>query len=69
MPLKNTSAFQDESVLEAQKIMIREKIDLMPMVDKETSTKIVGVLTSEGVARWLIPKLKSLFGEMGSRIL
>lgn len=50
MPLKNISAFQDESVLEAQKIMIREKIDLMPVVDKETSTKVVGVLTSEGVA-------------------
>ena len=51
MPLKNVSAFQDESALEAQKIMIREKIDLMPVVDKETSTKVVDVLTSEGVVR------------------
>jgi predicted transcriptional regulator len=30
--------------------MTREKIDLMPVVDREAPTKVVGVLTSEGVA-------------------
>jgi Zn-dependent protease/CBS domain-containing protein len=50
MPLKKLSVFQDESILEAYKIMIREKIDLLPVVDRETPTKIVGVLTSESVA-------------------
>lgn len=50
MPLKNISVFEDESILEANKIMIREKIDLIPVVDKQNSTKIVGVLTSEAVS-------------------
>ena len=50
MPLKNISVFEDESILEANKIMIREKIDLIPVVDKETRTKILGVLTSEAIA-------------------
>lgn len=50
MPLKNISVFEDESILEANKIMTREKIDLIPVVDKETPTKIVGVLTSEAIA-------------------
>jgi CBS domain-containing protein len=49
MPLKKLSVFQDESILEAYKIMTREKIDLIPVVDRETPTKIVGVLTSESV--------------------
>ena len=50
MPLKNISVYEDESILEANKIMTREKIDLIPVVDKETPTKIVGVLTSEAIA-------------------
>ena len=50
MPIKNISVFEDESILEANKIMTREKIDLVPVVDKETPTKIVGVLTSEAIA-------------------
>ncbi len=50
MPLKNISVFEDESILEANKIMIREKIDLIPVVDRQNSTKIVGVLTSEAVS-------------------
>jgi len=50
MPIKNISVFKDESILEANKIMTREKIDLVPVVDKETPTKIVGVLTSEAIA-------------------
>jgi Zn-dependent protease/CBS domain-containing protein len=50
MPLKKLSVFQDESILEAYKIMTQEKVDLMPVVDRKISTKIVGVLTSESVA-------------------
>ena len=51
MPLKNISTFPDEAVFEAYKIMTKEKIDLMPVVDKESPTKVVGVLTSEAVAK------------------
>ncbi len=50
MPLKNISVYEDESILEANKIMSTEKIDLIPVVDKENPTKIVGVLTSEAIA-------------------
>jgi len=50
MPIKNISVHEDESILEANKIMTREKIDLIPVVDKEMPTKIVGVLTSEAIA-------------------
>ncbi len=50
MPIKNISVFDDESILEANKIMMREKIDLVPVVDKENRTKILGVLTSEAIA-------------------
>ncbi len=50
MPLKNISTYPDEAVLEAYKLMTKEKIDLLPVVDKETPTKVVGVLTSEAIA-------------------
>jgi CBS domain-containing protein len=50
MPLKNISLYEDESILEANKIMTSQKIDLIPVVDKQTPTKIVGVLTSEAIA-------------------
>ena len=50
MPLKNISVFEDESILEVNKTMAGEKIDLVPVVDKQTPTKIVGVLTSKAVA-------------------
>ena len=50
MPLKNISVFEDESILEAAKIMTREKIDLIPVVDKLMPNKVVGVLTSEAVS-------------------
>ena len=51
MPLKNISTHPDEAVFEAYKIMIKEKIDLLPVVDKESPVKVVGVLTSEAVAK------------------
>lgn len=50
MPLKNISTYPDEAVIEAYKHMTKEKIDLLPVVDKEMPTKIIGVLTSEAVA-------------------
>jgi CBS domain-containing protein len=50
MPIKNISTYPDEAVLEAYKIMTKEKIDLLPVVDRETPTKVVGILTSKAVA-------------------
>ena len=50
MPLKNISVYEDESILEANKLITQEKIDLIPVVDRESSTKVVGVLTSEAIA-------------------
>jgi len=59
LPIKQVSVFQDESILEAYKVMSREKIDLVPVVDREAPTKIVGVVTSEGVA-YAYEKAKAL---------
>jgi Zn-dependent protease/CBS domain-containing protein len=59
LPLKQVSIFQDESILEAYKTMSREKMDLLPVVDREAPTKIVGVVTSEGVA-YAYEKAKAL---------
>ena len=50
MPLKNISTYPDEAVLEVYKLMTKEKIDLVPVVDRETPTKVIGVLTSEAIA-------------------
>jgi Zn-dependent protease len=50
MPLKNISTFPDEAVLEAYKLTSREKIDLIPVVDRDAPSKVVGVLTSEAIA-------------------
>jgi CBS domain-containing protein len=50
MPLKQISIYQDESILEAHKITIREKIDLIPVVLRENPSKVVGALTSEAIA-------------------
>jgi CBS domain-containing protein len=50
MPIKNISTRPDEAVFEAYKLMTKEKIDLLPVVEKEMPTKVVGVLTSETVA-------------------
>ncbi len=59
LPIKHISVFSDESILEAYKVMSREKIDLIPVVDKEAPSKIVGVVTSEGVA-YAYEKAKTL---------
>ena len=50
MPVKQISVFQDESILEAYKAMAQEKVSLIPVVDREAPSKVVGVVTSEGVA-------------------
>jgi len=50
MPIKKISTYPDEAVFEAYKIMTKEKIDLLPVVERENPMKVVGVLTSETVA-------------------
>ncbi len=50
MPLKNISTYPDEAVFESYKLMTKEKIDLLPVVERDIPTKVVGVLTSEAVA-------------------
>jgi Zn-dependent protease len=59
LPVKHISIFQDESVLEAYKVMTREKAHLLPVVDREAPTKVVGVLTSESIT-YAHEKAKSL---------
>jgi Zn-dependent protease/CBS domain-containing protein len=59
LPSKQITIFQDESILEAYKIMSREKIDLVPVVDRQAPNKVVGVVTSEGVA-YAYEKAKAL---------
>jgi Zn-dependent protease/CBS domain-containing protein len=51
LPLISASVLPEDAVLEAHKIMLKQKIDLVPVVMKENPNKIVGVLTSEGVSR------------------
>jgi Zn-dependent protease/CBS domain-containing protein len=50
MPLKKIGVFEDESILEAYKTMSREKIDLLPVINRDMPNMIVGVLTNEAVA-------------------
>jgi len=59
MPLRKISVFKDESVLEAQKIMMAQKIDVVPVVDRSDPSKVVCVLTSEGMSA-AIEKAKNL---------
>jgi Zn-dependent protease/CBS domain-containing protein len=50
LPLIQAYVLADDAVLEAHKVMLKQKIDLVPVVEKGNPRKIVGVLTSEGVA-------------------
>lgn len=59
LPIKLVSVFQDESILEAYKVMSRGKIDLVPVVDREAPIRVVGVVTSESVA-YAYEKAKTL---------
>lgn len=56
---KQVSIFDDESILEAYKVMTREKLDLIPVVDRAAPTRVIGVVTSEGVA-YAYEKAKNL---------
>lgn len=49
LPVRNVSTFLDGSVLEAYKTMSREKIDTIPVVDKGSPLKVIGVLTAENI--------------------
>jgi len=51
MPLRLITVFADESILEANKLMAREKIDLIPVVSKDERTKVVGVLTGDALMK------------------
>jgi CBS domain-containing protein len=50
LPTNKISVFVDESILEAYKLMTREKVGLIPVVYREEPNKVAGVVTSEGVA-------------------
>jgi len=46
---KQISVFDDESAMEAYKIMVKERVNLLPVVDRVTPTKVIGVVTAEGI--------------------
>jgi len=50
LPIKQVSVSPTDSILDAYKIMTKEKIDLIPVVEKENPTKVTGVVTSEAIA-------------------
>jgi Zn-dependent protease/CBS domain-containing protein len=50
LPKKQVSVFSDESILEAHKLMIKEGIDLIPVVSREEPSKVIGAVTSESVS-------------------
>jgi hypothetical protein len=51
LPFVHASAFPDVSVLEAHKIMLEGKLDVVRVVERENPRKVVGVLKSEGIAQ------------------
>jgi Zn-dependent protease/CBS domain-containing protein len=51
MPIAKISVFDDESILEANKIIVREKIDLIPVVKKDNPLLVTGVITSEAISK------------------
>jgi Zn-dependent protease len=59
LPIKKLSIFDDESVLEAYKVIRHEKIDLLPVVDREASDRVIGIITNERIAL-AIEKAKTL---------
>lgn len=50
MPLKNIYVAPDDPVLEANKIMSKQKMDLIPVIDEGAPSKIVGVITGECIS-------------------
>ncbi len=59
LPVKQVSTFSDGSILEAYKTMTREKVDVVPVVEREAPAKVVGVVTSQSIA-YAYEKAKSL---------
>jgi len=59
LPVKQLAVFSDESVLEAYKIMARERVNLLPVVERQSPAKVVGVLTNESIA-YAYEKAKAL---------
>jgi CBS domain-containing protein len=59
LPINRLSIFDDMSVLEAHTIMRREKIDLLPVVEREAPDRVIGVITNESIA-FAIEKAKTL---------
>jgi Zn-dependent protease/CBS domain-containing protein len=59
LPMKKLLIFDDESVLEAYKIMRHERIDLLPVVNREATDIVMGIITNESIAS-AIEKAKTL---------
>jgi Zn-dependent protease/CBS domain-containing protein len=59
LPIKKVSIFSDEPAVDAYKIMAKEKIDLVPVVHRDNTSKVVGVVTSESIA-YAYEKAKSM---------
>jgi Zn-dependent protease/CBS domain-containing protein len=51
MPISKRWVHEDESILEANKLIIREKIDVLPVVKKDNPSVLVGVITSEAISK------------------
>jgi len=51
MPISKICVHEDESILEANKLNIKEKIDVLPVVKKDNPTQLVGVITSEAIGK------------------
>jgi Zn-dependent protease/CBS domain-containing protein len=51
MPISKICVHEDESILEANKLIIKEKIDVLPVVKKDNPTQLVGVITSEAIGK------------------
>ncbi len=50
MPMKNILVSPNDPILEANKILNRERIDLIPVIDRNEPTKVIGVITSECIS-------------------
>ena len=59
LPIKKIYIYDDESVLEANKTMMSQKIDLLPVLERVTPDKVIGVITNESMSA-AIEKAKTL---------
>jgi Zn-dependent protease/CBS domain-containing protein len=50
LPMKKLAAFIDEPVAEAYRLLARENMALVPVVERDSPTKVAGVLTLESIA-------------------